>query len=179
MASPTPSPLRPVEPTPPVEPVPVIEAATATRKARLVRIARIVGGMTLLVIGVAMLVLPGPGLVVIVAGLALLAPSTNGPTGCCVPHASDWKRPGARSWSGDVVRAAATRPGRTSWFDKRTRGTIDDPSRAFCLISRCPPDRFGHRRDGRTGLRTPTARCRRVCFPARRRTYQSRRLLSE
>jgi uncharacterized protein (TIGR02611 family) len=37
------------------------------------RIARIAGGWTLLVIGAALLVLPGPGLLVIAGGLALLA----------------------------------------------------------------------------------------------------------
>jgi len=37
------------------------------------RVARITGGSTLLVAGTAMLVLPGPGLLTIVAGLALLA----------------------------------------------------------------------------------------------------------
>lgn len=37
------------------------------------RVVRIAGGSTLLVAGTAMLVLPGPGLVTIAAGLALLA----------------------------------------------------------------------------------------------------------
>ncbi len=39
----------------------------------MARIARITGGFTLLVAGTAMLVLPGPGIVTIIAGLALLA----------------------------------------------------------------------------------------------------------
>ena len=39
----------------------------------MARIARITGGFTLIVAGGAMLVLPGPGIVTIVAGLALLA----------------------------------------------------------------------------------------------------------
>lgn len=37
------------------------------------RIARIVGGWALLAVGAALLVLPGPGLLVLAAGLALLA----------------------------------------------------------------------------------------------------------
>ena len=37
------------------------------------RLARIAGGSTLIVAGTAMLVLPGPGLVTIAAGVALLA----------------------------------------------------------------------------------------------------------
>jgi len=37
------------------------------------RIARIAGGSTLLVAGTAMLVLPGPGILTIAAGLSLLA----------------------------------------------------------------------------------------------------------
>lgn len=38
------------------------------------RVARIVGGWALLAVGGALLVLPGPGLLVIAAALALLAP---------------------------------------------------------------------------------------------------------
>lgn len=37
------------------------------------RISRIVGGWALLAVGAALLVLPGPGLLVLAAGLALLA----------------------------------------------------------------------------------------------------------
>jgi hypothetical protein len=37
------------------------------------RLARLVGGWTLLAVGAALLVLPGPGLLVLAAGLALLA----------------------------------------------------------------------------------------------------------
>ena len=37
------------------------------------RVARIAGGSTLLVAGTAMLVLPGPGILTIAAGLSLLA----------------------------------------------------------------------------------------------------------
>ena len=49
-------------------------AATSTRKGSPARrIARVVGGWTLLAVGAALLVLPGPGLLVIAAGLALLA----------------------------------------------------------------------------------------------------------
>jgi Putative transmembrane protein (PGPGW) len=49
-------------------------AAPSTSKASPVRrIARVVGGWTLLGVGAALLVLPGPGLLVIAAGLALLA----------------------------------------------------------------------------------------------------------
>jgi hypothetical protein len=49
-------------------------AASSTRTASPVRrIARVVGGWTLLGVGGALLVLPGPGLLVIAAGLALLA----------------------------------------------------------------------------------------------------------
>jgi tellurite resistance protein TerC len=39
----------------------------------IARALRIVGGFTLLVIGIALLVLPGPGWLIIAAGLALLA----------------------------------------------------------------------------------------------------------
>ena len=39
----------------------------------LVRIARVVGGTALLVAGIAMLVLPGPGWLTIFGGLAILA----------------------------------------------------------------------------------------------------------
>lgn len=39
----------------------------------MARIARIVGGFTLIVAGIFMLVLPGPGIITIVAGLALLS----------------------------------------------------------------------------------------------------------
>jgi hypothetical protein len=39
----------------------------------MARIARITGGFTLIVAGTFMLVLPGPGIVSIVAGLALLS----------------------------------------------------------------------------------------------------------
>jgi uncharacterized protein (TIGR02611 family) len=39
----------------------------------LLRIAKIVGGVALLIAGVAMLVLPGPGWLTIFGGLALLA----------------------------------------------------------------------------------------------------------
>lgn len=39
----------------------------------LARLARTLGGVLLLVVGAAMLVLPGPGILVIVAGLTLLA----------------------------------------------------------------------------------------------------------
>ncbi|HEX5403666.1 MAG TPA: PGPGW domain-containing protein [Pseudonocardiaceae bacterium] len=43
------------------------------RPSRVKRIGRIVGGWSLLAVGGAMLVLPGPGLLVIAGGLALLA----------------------------------------------------------------------------------------------------------
>jgi len=39
----------------------------------MARIARIVGGFSLVVVGIALLVLPGPGIVTIIGGLALLA----------------------------------------------------------------------------------------------------------
>ena len=39
----------------------------------IVRVLRIVGGFTLLAIGIALLVLPGPGWLIIAAALALLA----------------------------------------------------------------------------------------------------------
>jgi UPF0716 family protein affecting phage T7 exclusion len=42
------------------------------------RIAVAVVGAALLVAGVAMLALPGPGFLVIIAGLAVLAPSSRG-----------------------------------------------------------------------------------------------------
>jgi uncharacterized protein (TIGR02611 family) len=40
---------------------------------RALRIAKIIGGFVLLIAGIAMLVLPGPGWLAIVGGLALLA----------------------------------------------------------------------------------------------------------
>lgn len=39
----------------------------------MAKIARIVGGFALIIAGIAMLVLPGPGIITIVGGLALLA----------------------------------------------------------------------------------------------------------
>ena len=39
----------------------------------IVRVLRVVGGFTLLAIGIALLVLPGPGWLIIAAALALLA----------------------------------------------------------------------------------------------------------
>ena len=39
----------------------------------MARIARIVGGFSLILAGVFMLVLPGPGIITIIAGLALLS----------------------------------------------------------------------------------------------------------
>ena len=39
----------------------------------MARIARIVGGVALIVAGIFMLVLPGPGIITIIGGLALLA----------------------------------------------------------------------------------------------------------
>jgi uncharacterized protein (TIGR02611 family) len=42
-------------------------------RANVRRIGAIAGGMVLLVTGIALLVLPGPGLALIIAGLALLA----------------------------------------------------------------------------------------------------------
>jgi uncharacterized protein (TIGR02611 family) len=42
-------------------------------RANIRRIAAIAGGGILLVVGVALLVLPGPGVALIIAGLALLA----------------------------------------------------------------------------------------------------------
>jgi hypothetical protein len=43
------------------------------RSHLLVRIARMCGGAALLLVGLVMIVLPGPGLVLIIAGLSLLA----------------------------------------------------------------------------------------------------------
>lgn len=52
----------------------VHEASVDAAKAHLlVRVVRIVAGTFLVVVGVALLVLPGPGVVVILAGLSLLA----------------------------------------------------------------------------------------------------------
>jgi len=54
--------------TPPREPT--VRAA----KASLVkRVARMVGGIVLIILGIIMMVTPGPGLIAIAAGLALLA----------------------------------------------------------------------------------------------------------
>lgn len=54
--------------TPPREPT--VQAA----KASLVkRVARLVGGVVLIILGLVMMVTPGPGLIAIAAGLALLA----------------------------------------------------------------------------------------------------------
>lgn len=39
----------------------------------MARIARIAGGFSLIIVGIFMLVLPGPGIISIVAGLALLS----------------------------------------------------------------------------------------------------------
>jgi tellurite resistance protein TerC len=40
----------------------------------IVRVLRVIGGFTLLAVGIALLVLPGPGWLLIAAALALLAP---------------------------------------------------------------------------------------------------------
>jgi hypothetical protein len=45
----------------------------AARSHLLVRIARICGGFALLLAGVVLMILPGPGLVLLIAGLSLLA----------------------------------------------------------------------------------------------------------
>jgi hypothetical protein len=50
-----------------------VAAAGATRGNPIRRFVRVVGGWALLAVGAALLVLPGPGLLVIAAGLALLA----------------------------------------------------------------------------------------------------------
>lgn len=39
----------------------------------MARIARVIGGFSLIIVGIAMLALPGPGIITIIAGLALLA----------------------------------------------------------------------------------------------------------
>jgi uncharacterized protein (TIGR02611 family) len=39
----------------------------------MIRIARVVGGFTLIIAGVLMLVLPGPGVLTILGGLAMIA----------------------------------------------------------------------------------------------------------
>jgi uncharacterized protein (TIGR02611 family) len=61
-----------------VRPHPIIQRLQARRerhlaRGRLYRVVFAVAGFTVLAAGLAMLVLPGPGLVVIVIGLALLA----------------------------------------------------------------------------------------------------------
>jgi uncharacterized protein (TIGR02611 family) len=67
--------VRPLATPTRVEPTAPITAVTAApRKSGPVRrVARMIGGWTLLAVGAALLVLPGPGLLVIAAGLALLA----------------------------------------------------------------------------------------------------------
>jgi uncharacterized protein (TIGR02611 family) len=50
-----------------------VAATTSGRGSPVRRVARIALGWTLLVVGGALLVLPGPGLLVIAGGLALLA----------------------------------------------------------------------------------------------------------
>ena len=47
--------------------------ALDTYKSSLKRVARVTAGLTLLPVGIAMLVLPGPGLLVILSSLMLLA----------------------------------------------------------------------------------------------------------
>ncbi len=49
------------------------ESVTAARSALVVRVARMSIGGILLLIGLILLVLPGPGLIVVAAGLAVLA----------------------------------------------------------------------------------------------------------
>jgi uncharacterized protein (TIGR02611 family) len=63
---------------PDARPHPIIERLQARRerhlaRGRLYRIVFALAGFTALLVGLALLVLPGPGLVVIVIGLALLA----------------------------------------------------------------------------------------------------------
>lgn len=54
--------------TPPREPT-----RRAAKGALLTRLARLIGGTILIVLGLVMMVTPGPGLIAIAAGLALLA----------------------------------------------------------------------------------------------------------
>jgi hypothetical protein len=49
------------------------ESIEQARRHLLVRVARVAAGIVLCGVGIALLVLPGPGLVVLAAGLALLA----------------------------------------------------------------------------------------------------------
>lgn len=46
---------------------------TTSSRSPVARVARVVAGWTVLVVGVALLVLPGPGLLVIAGGLLLLS----------------------------------------------------------------------------------------------------------
>ena len=55
---------------------PMIPDENNTR-GKLVRLLRIVGGVLLILAGVLMLVLPGPGWVAIIAGIFLLGPNTR------------------------------------------------------------------------------------------------------
>jgi uncharacterized protein (TIGR02611 family) len=50
-----------------------MSATSTPHRHPAVRIARVVGGWVVLAVGAALLVLPGPGLLVIAGGLALLA----------------------------------------------------------------------------------------------------------
>ena len=45
----------------------------AARSHLLIRVGRICGGFAILIAGIAMMILPGPGIVVIIAGLSILA----------------------------------------------------------------------------------------------------------
>ena len=74
-------------------------------RPKLVRLARVAAGFTLLPVGVALLVLPGPGIPLVVGGLALLEPEYQ--------------------WAGRARRrlASAAESGRAWLRDRRQRGS--------------------------------------------------------
>jgi uncharacterized protein (TIGR02611 family) len=69
-------------------------------RANVRRIAAIAGGSVLLVVGIALLVLPGPGIPLIIAGLALLATQFE-----WARRLLHWMRERVRSATGRFVTA--------------------------------------------------------------------------
>lgn len=76
-------------------------------RPNLIRLARVTAGFTLLPVGVALLVLPGPGIPLVVGGLALLEPEFQwaGRARRRIAEAAD----GGRSWL-QRIRASRQKP---------------------------------------------------------------------
>ena len=78
------------------------ETEAQVRRGVIIRLARVIGGFTLIGVGIALLVLPGPGWVMIIIGLSLLpfawAERTIGAIRRRVPGIPDDGRIPTRTW---------------------------------------------------------------------------------